>query len=169
MTKYHICVQNRQCREGEYFMESDQPLGPFHCSKLEKTINIILMYLLATFIALSQKKTLERIEIYKDTSFCGPKWLNCHDQEPFGKTIALIYFDVPLGFFHCAGPLGFFSLWGRVIFGTKMTHGLNRNFFEKSNNIFLIHIFSSFLGILDSNLFRKFHHRESKYVRCWGS
>ena len=69
MTKYHICVQNRPCREGEYFMESDQPFGSFHCSKLEKTINLILMYLLATFIASSQKKSLEWTEIYEDTSF----------------------------------------------------------------------------------------------------
>ena len=58
MTKYHICFQNRPCREGEYFMESDQPFDPFHRSKLEKTITLILMYLLGYFIAPTQKKVI---------------------------------------------------------------------------------------------------------------
>ena len=72
------------------------------------------MYLLATFIVPSQKKKQKKllapIEIYKDMSFWGPKLPNCPEQEPFRKTIAFTYFDLPLGFFHRAGPLGFFAL-----------------------------------------------------------
>ena len=108
---------------------------PFVLNKifLVQTIIITLIYLLALFTEQNLKKFLQQIQSYKDVPFLGPKmvhllqtkflenyWYWSHLLEPFivqnSKKI------LP------ADP----ELWGCAIFGPRMAHFPNWEFFQKT-------------------------------------
>ena len=89
------------------------------------------------------KKFLGPIQSYEDLP------LFCHEQIFFG-TNYYYYFHLPIGPFHCAKFKKILAadpeLWGCAIFGPKMVHLLQTNFFWKIINIILIYLLVPFIG-----------------------
>ena len=94
------------------------------------------------------KKFLGLIQSYEDVPFSGPKWPICHEQNFFG-TNHYYYFHLPIGPFHCAKFKKILTadpeLWGCAIFGPKMVHLPQTNFFWKIINIILIYLLAPFI------------------------
>ena len=106
--------------------------------------NKIFMYLLAPFILQNFKK----FQSYEDVPFSSPKWPICPEQNFFG-TNHYYYFHLPIGPFHCA------KFWKTVtadpelwcaIFGPKMVHLHQTNFFWKIIDISIIYLLSPFIA-----------------------
>ena len=80
--------------------------------------------------------------------FSGPKWPICPEQIFFG-TNHYYYFHLPIGPFHCEKFLKILTvdpeLWGCAIFGPKMVHLPQTNFFWKIINIILIYLLAPFI------------------------
>ena len=113
----------------------------------KQLIKLSCTYWLLSFCKIL-KKFLGPIQSYKDVSFSRPKWPICHEQNLFG-TNHYYYFHLPTGLFHCtkfkkiltADP----ELWGCAIFGPKMVHLPQTNFFWKIINIILIYLLAPFI------------------------
>ena len=88
------------------------------------------------------------IQSYEDVPFSGPKWPICPEQIFFG-TNHYYYFHLPIGPFHCAKFKKILTadpeLWGCAIFGPKMVHLPQTNFFWKIINIILIYLLAPFI------------------------
>ena len=105
-----------------------------------------------TYWLLSFCKTLKKFlgptQRYEDVPFSGPKWPISHEQNVFG-TNHYYYFHLPTGPFHCAKFKKILTadpeLWGCAIFGPKMVHLPQTNFFWKIINIILIYLLAPFI------------------------
>ena len=78
------------------------------------------------------KKLLKLIQIYEDVPLSDPKYSNLSWTKFFG-TNHYYYFHLPIGPFHCAKFKKILTadpeLWGCAIFGPKMVHLPQTNFF----------------------------------------
>ena len=105
-----------------------------------------------TYWLLSFCKTLKKFlgptQRYENVPFSGPKWPISHEQNVFG-TNHYYYFHLPTGPFHCAKFKKILTadpeLWGCAIFGPKMVHLPQTNFFWKIINIILIYLLAPFI------------------------
>ena len=105
-----------------------------------------------TYWLLSFCKTLKKFlgptQRYENVPFSGPKWPISHEQNVFG-TNHYYYFHLPTGPFHCAKFKKILTadpeLWGCTIFGPKMVHLPQTNFFWKIINIILIYLLAPFI------------------------
>ena len=107
------------------------------------------MYLLGPFILENFKKSsLGQSRVMRMCYFRGPKWFIWHEGNVFG-TNHYYYFHLPTGPFHCAKFKKILTadpeLWGCAIFGPKMVHLPQTNFFWKIINIILIYLLAPFI------------------------
>ena len=94
------------------------------------------------------KEFFELIQSYQGVPFSVTKWPICPEQFFFG-TNHYYYFHLPTGPFHCAKFKKILTadpeLWGCAIFGPKMVHLPQTNFFWKIINIILIYLLAPFI------------------------
>ena len=123
------------CPKWFFFFFSKKQLVKFSCTYWPLSFCKIL------------KKFLGLIQSYEDVPLLGPQWPICHEQDFFGTNH--YYFHLPIGPFHCAKFKKILTadpeLWGCAIFGPKMVHLPQTNFFWKIINIILIYLLAPFI------------------------
>ena len=131
---FHLLIGSFHCAKFKKFFRTDPGLwgctifGPkiVHLPQTKffrKTINIILIYLLAPFIL----KKIKPIQIYEDVPFSGPKYPKFLVQTIIITFIYLLTLLIGQNFKNIltADP----ELWECTIFGPNMVHLTQTNFF----------------------------------------
>ena len=141
------------CQKPEFIKRSLEHIQTYvMIQSVFKKNNVIMIYILTSFIVHKFKKFLVWIYCYGNASFSDSKFIINESFTPkknLQKNQLIFNFRIPFGLFHCAKfekiPKANAELWWCVMFGLKWPIGPNRNIYRKSNNISLIYVLSSFI------------------------
>ena len=145
MTWLNLTMPNQTVKNGLKAKKIKLPQMNFFLKK--QLIKFSCTYWLLSFCKILEK-LLRPIQSYEDVPFSGPKCPIFYEQIFLG-TNHYYYFNLPIGLFHCAKFLKILiedpELWGCAIFGPKMIHLPQANFFLKINSITLIYLLAPFI------------------------